>query len=73
MIYIHRGEELALYYLRKAAGSEVDIVIETQDQLVPIESKRSETPRLEMAKEIISFQKIFKTRLARGMSFIQVQ
>jgi len=65
-IYIHRGEEPALYYWRTAAGSEVDMVIETQDQLVPIEIKQSETPRLEMAKEIISFQKDFAGKAGQG-------
>jgi predicted AAA+ superfamily ATPase len=65
-IYIHRGEEPALYYWRTAAGSEVDMVIETQDQLVPIEIKQSETPRLEMAKEIVNFQKDFEGKAGQG-------
>ncbi len=65
-IYIHRGEEPALYFWRTAAGSEVDMVIETQDQLVPIEIKQSETPRPEMAKEIINFQKDFVGKAGQG-------
>lgn len=65
-IYIHRGEEPALYYWRTAAGSEVDMLIETQDQLVPIEIKQSETPRPEMAKEIVNFQKDFKGKASQG-------
>jgi len=65
-IYTHRGEEPALYFWRTAAGSEVDIVIETQDQLVPIEIKQSETPRPEMAKEIINFQKDFEKKAGPG-------
>lgn len=65
-IYIHRGEEPALYYWRTAAGSEVDMVIETQDQLVPIEIKQSETPRPEMAKEIVNFQKDFEGKASQG-------
>ncbi len=65
-IYIHRGEEPALYYWRTAAGSEVDMVIETQDQLVPIEIKQSETPRPEMAKEIVNFQKDFEGKASHG-------
>ena len=65
-IYIHRGEEPALYYWRTAADSEVDLVIETQDQLLPIEIKQSETPRPEMAKEIINFQKDFKGKAGQG-------
>ena len=65
-IYIHRGEEPALYYWRTAAGSEVDLVIETQDQLLPIEIKQSETPRPEMAKEIINFRKDFEGKAGQG-------
>jgi predicted AAA+ superfamily ATPase len=65
-IYTHRGEEPALYFWRTSVGSEVDIVIETQDQLVPIEIKQSETPRPEMAKEIINFQKDFEKKAGRG-------
>jgi len=65
-IYIHRGEEPALYYWRTAAGSEVDLVIETQDELLPIEIKQSETPRPDMAKEIINFRKDFEGKAGQG-------
>jgi predicted AAA+ superfamily ATPase len=65
-IYTHRGEQPALYYWRTSAGSEVDLVIETQDQLEPIEIKLSETPRPEMAKEIISFQRDFSGKVGKG-------
>ena len=58
-IFMHRGEEPALYYWRTTAGSEVDLVIETQGNLVPLEVKLSETLRPEMAKEIVNFQKDF--------------
>jgi hypothetical protein len=65
-IYIHRGEEPALYYWRTAAGSEVDLIIETQDQLLPIEIKQSETLRPEMAKEILNFRKDFEGKAGQG-------
>jgi hypothetical protein len=65
-IYIHRGEEPALFYWRTSAGSEVDMVIETQDLLVPIEIKQSLTPRPEMAKEIVNFQKDFTGKAGQG-------
>ena len=42
------------------------MLIETQDQLLPIEIKQSETPRPEMAKEIISFQKDFEGKAGQG-------
>jgi len=65
-IFMHRGEEPALYYWRTSAGSEVDLVIETQGKLVPLEVKQSETLRPEMAKEIINFQKDFKGKAGQG-------
>jgi uncharacterized protein len=64
--YLHRGEEPALYYWRTVAGSEVDLVINTQAGLIPIEIKSSETPRPEMAKEIRAFQQDFKEKSLPG-------
>ena len=64
--YLHRGEEPELYYWRTAAGSEVDLVIDTQTGLIPIEIKLSETPRPEMAKEIRAFQQDFKEKSLPG-------
>jgi hypothetical protein len=55
----HRGEEPALYFWRTAAGSEVDLIVETQGKLIPIEVKLSATPRPEMASAIASFRKDF--------------
>ena len=63
---LHRGEEPALYFWRTAAGSEVDLIIETQSELIPIEIKASATPRPEMAHEIAAFQRGFGERARRG-------
>lgn len=63
---LHRGEEPPLYYWRTVAGSEVDVVIETQSGLIPMEIKLSETPRPEMAKEILAFQRDFKSKALPG-------
>jgi predicted AAA+ superfamily ATPase len=60
--YLSRGEEPPLYYWRTASGSEVDVVIETQTGLVPLEIKAVETPRLEMAKELQVFRRDFKEK-----------
>jgi predicted AAA+ superfamily ATPase len=56
-IAVHRGEDPGLYYWRTAAGAEVDLVIETQSGLIPIEIKQSATPRPEMAQGISNFQR----------------
>jgi predicted AAA+ superfamily ATPase len=63
---LHRGEEPAIHYWRTAAGSEVDLVVETQDKLVPLEIKQSETLRPGMAKEILAFQKDFAGKTREG-------
>jgi len=64
--YMHRGEEPAMYFWRTAAGSEVDLVIETQDRLIPIEIKQSVTPRSEMAAGIINFRRDFGDKAGHG-------
>lgn len=65
-IFMHRGEQPAMYFWRTASGSEVDLVIETQDRLIPIEIKQSETARLEMVKEIASFRRDFANKVGLG-------
>jgi predicted AAA+ superfamily ATPase len=64
--YLHRGEEPALYFWRTVAGAEVDIVVETQSGLIPLEIKKSETPRPEMAKEVMGFQRDLKKKALLG-------
>jgi len=65
-IFFHRGEEPNLYFWRTAEGSEVDIIVDTQGQLIPIEIKGSETPHPKMAKEIRSFQQTFENKAGKG-------
>jgi len=65
-IYLHRGEETPLYFWRTAAGAEVDLVIDSQNALIPLEIKLSETARPEMAKELIGFQHDFKEKAQPG-------
>jgi len=49
---LHRGIEPRIYFWRTAAGSEVDILVETDGKLVPIEVKATSTPRPKMAESI---------------------
>ena len=44
----------------------MDIIIETQSGVIPIEIKLSETPRIEMAKELHAFQRDFKEKALPG-------
>ncbi len=50
--YLHRGEEPRLWFWRTARGSEVDIVVEDQMELHPVEVKAAATPRPGMANGI---------------------
>jgi len=52
----HMGIEPRVYFWRTSAGTEVDIIVETEGKLVPIEVKLSATPRPEMASSIKAFQ-----------------
>ena len=52
----HRGEEPQVYFWRTSTGMEVDILVETHGQLIPIEVKLSATPRPAMAAGITAFR-----------------
>ena len=62
----NRGEEPKVYFWRTSSGIEVDIVIDSGTQLIPIEVKLSATPRPEMAYGIISFRNDFGKRARQG-------
>jgi predicted AAA+ superfamily ATPase len=63
---LHRGEEPAMYFWRTAAGTEVDLVIENQAGLIPIEIKASATARPEMALAIAAFRRDYGDRTGDG-------
>jgi predicted AAA+ superfamily ATPase len=63
---LHRGEEPSFYFWRTASGSEVDVVVESRSQIIPLECKLSATPRPEMAREIVNFRRDFGERAANG-------
>jgi hypothetical protein len=62
----HRGTEPQIFYWRTAAGTEVDFIVDTGRQLVPIEVKLTATPRPETASGIRSFQGDLGRRAGRG-------
>jgi len=49
---LHRGTEPKVYFWRTSAGTEVDILVDADGKLVPVEVKLSATPRPEMASNI---------------------
>ncbi len=64
--YYHRGEQPQVYFWRTASGTEVDIVIDTGNGLVPIEVKLSATPRPGMARGIIALRKALGDKVKHG-------
>ena len=64
--YLHRGKEPRVYFWRTAAGAEVDILVEVNGHLVPIEVKLSATPRPAMAKGITILQADLGKKVAPG-------
>ena len=62
----HRGQDPQIYFWRTSAGTEVDIVIETGNKLVPIEVKLSATPRPSMAASIKTFREDFGDKTVPG-------
>ena len=63
---LHRGLEPRVYFWRTATGTEVDFVVETGGQLVPIEVKLSATPQPAMAAAIRAFRQDLKGQAAPG-------
>ena len=51
----HRGLNPQIYFWRTMAGTEVDVIVDTGERLVPIEVKLSATPRPSMASTIRTF------------------
>ncbi len=65
-VLVHRGEDPQVYFWRTAAGAEVDFVIETEGELIPVEAKLSATPRPAMAAGIGAFRRDLGDRAGDG-------
>ncbi len=63
---IHNGIDPQVYFWRTLAGTEVDILVETDRRLVPIEVKLSATPRVAMASGVKLFRKDMGDRSLPG-------
>lgn len=64
--YLHRGEEPRVYFWRTSTGAEVDILVETGGNIVPIEVKLSATPRPAMAKAVVALRADLGERALSG-------
>jgi predicted AAA+ superfamily ATPase len=64
--FVHLGVEPQIYFWQTSAGTEVDIVVDTGEILIPIEVKFSATPRPAMISGIKAFRKDLGNRTAPG-------
>jgi uncharacterized protein len=62
----HRGHDARIHFWRTASGSEVDMVVEAADRLVPIEVKLSATPKPAFAKAIKRFRQDLGPKVMPG-------
>ncbi|MGD0310034.1 MAG: ATP-binding protein [Acidobacteriota bacterium] len=63
---VNRGEEPRVWFWRTSAGREVDMVVESDAGLIPVEIKLSATPRPGMAAGIESFRSDYGERVGPG-------
>ncbi len=63
---VHRGETPQMYFWRTSYGVEVDILVQSQGRITPIEVKKTGTPRLKMADGIKTVFRDFDDRIAEG-------
>ena len=64
--YLHRGVQPQIYFWRTSSGDEVDVVIEHESKLIPVEVKLSSTPFPKMAKGIVALRKDLGSKIERG-------
>jgi len=64
--FVHHGIEPQVYFWRTSTGAEIDIIVETEGKLIPIEVKLSATPRPEMAAAIQAFRQDMGEKAAPG-------
>ena len=62
----HRGQEPRLYFWRTAKGSEVDLLVDTGVELIPLEIKLSTTPAARMAAGIDALRRDLGERVQKG-------
>jgi predicted AAA+ superfamily ATPase len=64
--YWNRGVEPQVWFWRTSAGAEVDVVVESESRLVPVEVKLLATPTPGMARGIETFRRDLGDRAAKG-------
>jgi len=64
--FMHRGQVPRVYFWRTSAGVEIDLLIDTGNQLIPIEIKHTATARPAMASSIKTIFKDFPEKVTQG-------
>jgi len=62
----NQGLDPQMYFWRTSSGVEVDLLIEEQGRLIPIEIKASSTPKSNMADGIVSLENDLKQKMDPG-------
>ncbi len=63
---VHKGEEPRLYFWRTSSGDEVDLVIEREGKLIPVEVKLTSTPHPNLAAGLNKFRQIFRGKVDKA-------
>ena len=64
--YLHRGIEPSLHFWRTSAGAEVDLLVEVDGRLIPVEAKLSATPRTAWSSGIAALRGALPGRVDEG-------
>jgi hypothetical protein len=64
--FAHQGVEPQVFFWRTSAGTEIDIVVETDTKIVPIDVKTFVTPRPAMVSGIKAFREALSDRVTSG-------
>jgi len=62
----HRGTEPQVYFWRTSAGVEVDIIVDTGTELIPVEVKQTATPNPGMVNGIQAFCSDMQNKAGKG-------
>jgi uncharacterized protein len=65
-VLTNRGMDPDLYFWRTSSGVEVDLLVQVEGRLIPLEVKQSATPRPSMANSIRAFQDDLGKRAGPG-------
>lgn len=60
------GRNYRLFFWRTVSGAEIDVVLETPTEIIPIEVKWTESPREKDARHLRSFLNTYSKRAKRG-------